>query len=365
MSAPISHQSRLAQLKSKLGCWAFERWRAELALNVPAISNRFGFSWLDLCNRHEKLEHDPHTGGRICQWADSSPLTVARVFPRVGAKLLIRCLHEWPVCFETKGPDAPPEKPEVSIVIGVRGTGRLPQFQACLASLRAQRGVVCEVIVVEQSWVPEFQQLCPPDVVYIHSKTTSPTMPFNRSWALNVGAVAARGKYLVLHDADMVVPADFASAIAKQLGSGLDALRLARFIFYLDQEASQRIWTSLQFTGVGEVSRVIANNPTPVAVVRDKYLQIGGHDESFFGWGGEDNEFMSRLRTLALGEGAIFPIFHLWHPEAPNRSGDRNAGLLAKRLAYSPSQRCQKLVNVGLGRQAPACVDDAMADCLR
>jgi hypothetical protein len=348
-------------LRQRLGCWCNERWRAELALRFSPIAKRLGLSWLDLCNRNEKLESDPQTGGRICHWADSSQLTVARVFPHVGAELLNLCLRDWPVRFEQHGAPSPPENPEVSVVIGVRGTGRLPQFQACLASLRAQQGVVCEVIVVEQSWVPEFRELCPPDVVYVHSKTTSPEMPFNRSWGLNVGAVSSRGRYLVLHDADMVVPVNFASSIAERLRSGLDAVRLARFIFYLDQNSSERIWTTHKFVNVREVSRVVENNPTPVAVVRDRYFQIGGHDESFFGWGGEDNEFMSRLRTLQLSEGAFLPIFHLWHPEAPNRSGDRNASHLAKRLMSPAAERCRQLVSVPFGQKSPASIDAVSA----
>jgi hypothetical protein len=154
----------------------------------------------------------------------------------------------------------------------------------------------------------------------------------------------------------MVVPSGFAAGIAARLRGGLDALRLARYIFYLDEATSREIWAHHHFGSLRQVSQVVENNPTPVAIARDAYLQIGGHDESFFGWGGEDNEFMNRLRTLRLGEGSFLPIIHLWHPEAPNRSGDRNAGHLKRRLAIPAAERILQLTTNPFGQTEPTVI---------
>ena len=76
-------------LTEAVGCWLRERWRAEVALN-RGLSELSGNTWLDLCNRRQKIEVDPVSGGRVCLWTGSSLLTAARIFPKVGARLLHR-----------------------------------------------------------------------------------------------------------------------------------------------------------------------------------------------------------------------------------------------------------------------------------
>jgi len=86
------------------------------------------------------------------------------------------------------------------------------------------------------------------------------------------------------------------------------------------------------------------NTPMPLAVRKRAYDAIGGHDESFVGWGGEDVEFLSRLRTLWCSEGGRVPIVHVWHPFAPQKAnGHRNLELLSRALSLSPEQRITQL----------------------
>jgi hypothetical protein len=342
-------------LRQRLGCWLHERWRAELVLRWPGVARLFGFSWLDLRNRGERVRKDPLTRGRIDAGAQTIRLTVARVFPKVGGRLLQGCLSEWPVDLADTDPCGDPAAtPEVSVVIGVRGTGRLPQFNCCLASLAAQRGVRCEIVVVEQSWTREFETIVPAHVRYIHQQAIDPRMPYNRSWALNAGVLAARAPVVILHDADMVVPMDFARAVHASLGLGLDALRLPRFLFYLDEATSASVQSERRFPAEPWVDNVVANNRTPVAVRKEAYLAIGGHDEAFFGWGAEDDEFMDRLRTLRIGEGAFLPIVHLWHPVAQKQDAHRNMALLAARRALPMPQRIAELTMRDCGAATPS-----------
>jgi hypothetical protein len=339
-------------LRERVGCWINERWKTELVLRSPAIAALLGWSWKDLCNRHEEIKMDHHTHGRVCCWRGSSPLTVARFFPHVGGRLLQHCLREWPVNF-TRTASASSGSPDVSFVLGVRGTGRLPQFLATVQSLLGQQDCESEVVVVEQSWKQEFQQIVPEGVRYIYTPATSPDMPFNRSWALNAGAVHARGRVVVLHDGDYVVPAHFAREVSRRVTGTIQSARLPRLIFYFDQESSEQIQQTHSLTKVRSVSRIVQNNPTPMAVTREAYLAIGGHDESFYGWGGEDNEFLDRARTLNHCEGSFLPVFHLWHPEAPNRSGDRNTDHLQKVMSRSAKERIELLSSHSFGQQIP------------
>lgn len=339
--------------KQKIGCWLHERWRAELMMLFPEMLSARGFGWEDLKNRSEIVSRDDLTGGRVCHWRDSSVLTVGRTFPAVGARILHHVLRQWPVRFASEF-NQPDSKPEVSFVIAVRGTGRLSQFQTTLASLMGQEDCATEIVVVEQSWQQEFQPSIPAGVRYVHTPISSPEVPFNRSWALNVGARAASGRVVVLHDGDYVVPSRFARAVAECVDGNVVSTRLPRLIFYLDQEESAGVQETRSFASVKRMQRIVQNNPTPMALSRESYLQIGGHDEAFYGWGGEDNEFLDRARTLEHCEGAFLPVIHLWHPEAPNRSGDRNRDSLDRILQTPAAERIRMLVDRDFGENLPS-----------
>lgn len=55
-------------------------------------------------------------------------------------------------------------------------------------------------------------------------------------------------------------------------------------------------------------------------VHRSRYLDCGGENESFTGWGPEDAERLRRVRNL--GHRAAWTggtqLFHLWHPRGSN-----------------------------------------------
>jgi len=339
-------------LKKQIGCWVHERKDTELAILAPRLAASLGRHWLDLHNRSEQISIEAVTGGRICHWTDSSPLTVARMFPRVGARLLRRCLTDWPIEFSEIPAWVNSTEPEVSFLVAVRGTKRLPQFRAVLASLLAQVDCACEIVVVEQSEAREFESILPSVVRYIHTPPPTPDMPFNKSWALNVGARLARGRILIVQDADMAVPMHYAKAIRDTLDRGYDGMRVPRFLFYLTEEDTQIACRDRNFGHVRRIERVIQNNPTPVALRKDAYFQIGGHDEAFYAWGGEDNEFLDRLQTLRTASGTCLPIVHLWHPEAPNRTGDRNREGLEGRRRMPVAERIRELSARAAGREA-------------
>jgi hypothetical protein len=320
-----------------LGCWLHERWKTELAM-CP-----FGaIDWLDLCNRHEVLSHDKNSGGRICEWRDSSQLTVSRVFPDVGRRLLMACLRHWPVALNFDEPVAYSKHPEASVLVAVGGTDRIRQFRTVLASLRAQSHSSMEIIVVEHSDTPELNNDLPRDIRYVHIPKT-PEDGFNKSKALNVAAGHAHGRCLLIHDADYVVPRDYVSECCRVL-KNVHGVRPSRFNFHLDERST------FEFTEARELpcrpcpEFVVQNNPTPMALRAESYWEIGGHDESFIGWGGEDVEFLSRLRTLSVCEGGWLPTIHLWHPPAPRKaSGHRNQRQQDELLATDPQVRIERL----------------------
>lgn len=78
-------------------------------------------------------------------------------------------------------------------------------------------------------------------------------------------------------------------------------------------------------------------------------MAIGGFDEEFIGWGGEDNEFWDRCLTRKTWEWTYLPIVHVWHePQQGKRAvkglGANTAELTAKRRAIPPAERISELV---------------------
>lgn len=303
--------------------------------------------WQRLANRHQRLVVDEFTPGMICPERDSSELTVARIFPRVGRRLLAHCLNPAPVHFEFGSRPVPATEPDASILLAIGGRDRIAQFELVLASLRGQTGVSVEIIVVEQGSERDLEATLPSDVRYIHVPGCE--AGFNKGWALNVAARAARGRFLFVHDGDYVVAHDYVAQTVAVL-EGVEAVRPARFIFHLDKTSTEATVRSRELGPGVSVDRIIQNNPTPIAVRAETYVRMGGHDESFFGWGGEDVEFLDRLRLGSVGEGGWLPVVHLWHAAAPKKaSGDRNLDVQRARLAMPARQRARTLAALPWG----------------
>jgi hypothetical protein len=91
-----------------------------------------------------------------------------------------------------------------------------------------------------------------------------------------------------------------------------------------------------------------------IAVDRDCYFNLGGHDEAFVGWGGEDNEMFERCRSVALYPFMYLPFIHLHHDPQPGKL--QPAGLETKRLFEERSlipaqQRILELSSRNFGRE--------------
>ena len=199
---------------------------------------------MEFRNRRERLVPNPAGPGFDCDWRWTSDLTLAKVFPRLGSRLLSAALAEWPVETETAVVDLASDEPDVSFVVGHRGEERLPLLLATLASLRAQRGCRTELVVVEQSDAPVLEGRLPRGIRRIHQRPPRAGMPYSRAWAFNAGVREARGSFVVLHDNDVLAPACYAAEVLRLGKAGFEAMRLQRFVFYLAEAATARVTTS-------------------------------------------------------------------------------------------------------------------------
>lgn len=276
--------------------------------------------WVRLHNRRERVTHDAR--GVRCDWRFTSDLHIAKVFPSTGVRLMRRAFSEWPI--EMRDAPPPSDAPAVTFVIGHRGLARLPHLLATLRSIAGQRDAAVECIVVEQSASREIEASLPAWVRYVHTPVPLPDYDYNRAWTLNVGARLARGELLVLHDNDMLCPSGYAAEALGRMREGWDFLELKRFTFYLTEEATRDVFATGRVRT--DVPSTIVQNlqGASIAVAKVAYADVGGFDESFVGWGGEDNEFWERAeargRVYTFG---YLPFLHLWHaPQKGKLAGD-------------------------------------------
>jgi hypothetical protein len=284
-------------------------------------------SWVRIKNRRERIEVSADGQGVRCLWPWTSDLHVASVFPRHGRRLLHRTLREWPIGFECQPPSYSGD-PEVTFVLGHRGEARLPHLKATISSIAAQRGTRIECFVVEQSAAATLEPHLPSWVRYLHTPVADDALPYNRSWALNCGARVARGEVLVLHDNDILVPRDYALQALQRHRAGFEAIDLKRFLFNLSAACSSRLQSELDTRVADTVDSVMQNaRGGSLVVSRHAFLELGGLDESFSGWGGEDNEFWERAMTRATWAYGYLPMIHLWHPSQPLKASQANPTL--------------------------------------
>lgn len=350
---------RRFSFKQKLGACIYDLPRFLWATKPEVFRREKVPSWVFLRNRSERLIPATNGMGVQCDWQWCSNLHIADVFPVLGRLALKRVIRDCPVMFQ-KEPNTQNGPPQVSFIIGHRGMQRLPHLLLTLQSVAAQSDVSIECVVVEQSSAPEVKDHLPSWVRYIHTPLPYADMPYCRSWALNVGACSADGNLLVLHDNDMLLPKEYASQLVALAEDGYEVMNLKRFVFYLTESHSIGILAGQCSLFDDSPDSVVQNleGGGSIAITRDAYFALGGFDEAFVGWGGEDNEFWERAQTRRLWPYGYLPLIHLWHPAQPGKLDNTRltATLFEARSRIPAAERIAELTSREFGNPQSALV---------
>jgi hypothetical protein len=183
---------------------------------------------------------------------------------------------------------------------------------------------------------------------------SSPDGPFNRSAAINDAArKAGDWDIAAIIDADTLVPQpqlDLALRLVEQADESAvaqrDGLAVLPFTHYclVSRKESDRLLAGRELPGSSALMQVRVNRWSGCVVVpRALFEAVGGFDERFVGWGGEDISFAAAL--LAAGTVARLPgnLYHLWHQASSERTHKsaeylRNA-MLERRYVHALSSQ--------------------------
>ena len=151
--------------------------------------------------------------------------------------------------------------------------------------------------------------------------------PFNKSWGLNVGARMTRAPLLAFGDADVICARTWSRTVDSLRERAAIAKPYSHLID-LTEEESARVragqWTFQPQRAAGAPPNREGQGEFVVyagglfLLRREVFEQVGGFDERFLGWGGEDDAMTMRLmatgRPWVIQEGS--PALHLWHPRS-------------------------------------------------
>jgi len=182
-----------------------------------------------------------------------------------------------------------------------------------------------QIIVVEQDQQSTLDEdLLPSNVQPVFCFNPG---PFNRAWGMNVAARLAESDVLIVSDADMIMDQQtlgLAAAACHGQHGAINPYRRMRDLSESETRAlvdrtmtidqlPQQDSNTRNRTGIGEFVSFCGGI---FVIQRALYFDIGGMDERFSGWGGEDDAMSHKLLKLYPNARELdrSMAFHLWHP---------------------------------------------------
>ncbi|MDB5036563.1 MAG: hypothetical protein JWQ35_91 [Bacteriovoracaceae bacterium] len=170
------------------------------------------------------------------------------------------------------------------------------------------------------NWVKRRWQSLLPEVEICVGETSD--VPFNRSRAINLAAEKASGDTLIIADTDTAFEKDAILEGIAQVNQEKCWFLPYRDYCRLDEPTTNRLLkenpdievTQKDFTPM-EITKGYVSGA--VILTRDAFRAVGGFDDRFQDWGGEDEAFFHAAKTLwSKVKRVDGSVFHLWHPPA-------------------------------------------------
>lgn len=181
-----------------------------------------------------------------------------------------------------------------------------------------------EIIVSELSETQQAALSLPAHAQHLWTEVSG---PFSKAAACNAGVLRARTDVVSLIDADTMVDSRslMLSAQLIKLSRRLQPVAAVRpfgRLVDLDSARSQQVYETGRLPAglleSGDPSRSLEHIPLAGGILvidRETYVSLGGMDESFCGWGGEDDAFSAVLQRSGVLTRVLTKevAYHLWH----------------------------------------------------
>lgn len=190
-----------------------------------------------------------------------------------------------------------------------------------------------EIIVVEQDKKEKLMANTLRGVKHIFTKSE---LPFNRSWAFNVGLKWSSTNAIVFSDADIIMdPNEFIQAL--KMLEQYDCVNPAKNIIYLNQQENNLNPEALKTIIRPQELTEDTLCRGMVMFRKDAIERLGGWTEDFIGWGGEDEHQTHKVKQMLNYYECDFRCYHHFHNQ--DKKNDffyqRNLQLLEKLKSMS------------------------------
>ena len=241
-----------------------------------------------------------------------------------------------------------------SVILSYKHGGELREnalknFMKCYDN---QTNLKCELIVTEYvqgSDEPKFpftNYCCAGQYTVLRNDK-----PFNKSWCMNIGARKATTNSLLFLDADILFGKDFFQRVI-EFQANMGCYKQGRPFF------NAYSWITCLPGKDNPVNRTMKYTKQAMDLAwftkRDFLFDVlGGLNENYFGYGGEDNDIFIRathiLKKISVMDYAITHQYHDWAEPATSRIN------LIEYTTIDPTEVIEKLkkVNTGLNLETP------------
>lgn len=183
-------------------------------------------------------------------------------------------------------------------------------------------------------WLEQYWKMNLPGAEVIISDDPEPDKAFSKSVAINRGVEQSTGDVLVLVDADGYLAIDRVLHCAKEIRHARKRGHRLWFVPYrqfyrLNEESSLRLLNSdpkypfvfseppSQWDTINDTNPRTGHHYGAMIQLmpREAFELVGGWDERFRGWGGEDHAAMRAMDTLYWPHKTLpTSVLHVWHP---------------------------------------------------
>jgi len=206
-----------------------------------------------------------------------------------------------------------------------------------------------EVIVVEQDKHSKISHLnlnC--KHIFVES-----TKPYNRSWSFNIGLRYAKTDIIACGDSDLIMhPEDLINALKET--KNYEMVNPYKSVIDLNPQESNLSFEKMfeiNRPGRGELDHQKTNISGGIAIFQKQALyKIGGWDENFWDWGGEDDLQTIKIENFLTYKTMDARSYHLYHARlAPDQNNyKRNLTILSK-VSEMNKDQLTNMINLSKG----------------